>query len=46
MAEDESIVPVRSIERVIRMVRGQRVLLDADLADLYGVETKALVRTR
>lgn len=26
------------------MLRAQRVLLDADLAELYGVETKALVR--
>lgn len=28
----------------IRLIRGQRVLLDFDLAALYGVETKALVR--
>ncbi len=26
----------------IRMIRGQRVLLDEDLAELYGVETKRL----
>jgi len=26
----------------ILLVRGQRVMLDADLADLYGVSTKAL----
>ena len=26
------------------MIRGQKVMLDADLADLYGVETKALNR--
>ena len=30
------------IERVIHVVRGQRVMLDADLAELYGVQTKAL----
>lgn len=28
----------------IHVLRGQRVLLDIDLAGLYGVETKALVR--
>ncbi len=29
------------IERSILLLRGQRVLLDADLAKLYGVSTKA-----
>jgi len=37
-------VPLRRIEQAILLVRGQRVMLDADLAALYGVETKALVR--
>jgi len=37
-------VPLRRIEQAILVVRGQRVMLDADLAALYGVETKALVR--
>jgi hypothetical protein len=32
----------RSIEELILEVRGQKVLLDADLARLYGVPTKAL----
>ena len=31
-----------SIKSMIRLVRGQRVMLDFDLAFLYGVETKAL----
>jgi hypothetical protein len=26
------------------MIRGHKVMLDSDLADLYGVETKMLVR--
>lgn len=30
------------IERLIYVVRGQRVMLDSDLARLYGVSTKAL----
>jgi hypothetical protein len=28
----------------IRLLRGQKVILDADLADLYGVETRVLVQ--
>jgi hypothetical protein len=30
------------IERAIQIVRGQRVLLDSDLAQFYGVQTKVL----
>jgi hypothetical protein len=30
------------IERTILSVRGSRVVLDRDLAELYGVETKVL----
>jgi hypothetical protein len=37
-------VPLRRIEQAIRQVRGHRVMLDTDLAALYGVETGALVR--
>jgi hypothetical protein len=37
-------VPLRRIEQAILQVRGHRVMLDADLAALYGVETGALVR--
>ena len=32
------------IERLILYLRGSKVLLDADLAELYGVTTKALVQ--
>ena len=35
-------VPVQLIERRIYLIRGQKVMLDFDLADLYGVSTKAL----
>ena len=34
--------PLTTIERIIHTVRGERVILDADLAKLYGVPTKAL----
>lgn len=32
------------IEAMIYTIRGQRVMMDSDLAELYGVETKALKR--
>jgi len=35
-------IPAERIERRILLVRGQKVLLDRDLAELYGVETRAL----
>jgi len=34
----------QSLASRIRTVRGQKVLLDSDLAALYGVATKALVQ--
>lgn len=37
-------VPVERIERAILIVRGHKVMLDADLAALYGVETRVLVQ--
>ncbi|MGD9719892.1 MAG: ORF6N domain-containing protein [Pirellulales bacterium] len=40
----QSIIPSERIERSILLVRGHKVLLDSDLAKLYGVETKALTR--
>ena len=35
-------VAKRSIENRIRLIRGQKVMLDRDLAELYGVSTGAL----
>jgi len=35
-------VSVERIEKAIFVIRGQRVILDADLAGLYGVETRTL----
>ncbi|MCB0311478.1 MAG: ORF6N domain-containing protein, partial [Bdellovibrionales bacterium] len=32
------------VEGLIYQIRGERVLIDQDLADLYGVETKALTQ--
>lgn len=41
----KAIVPIEVIERKIYLIRGQKVMLDTDLAELYGVETKILKRT-
>jgi ORF6N domain len=38
------IVTAETIESKIYMIRGQKVLLDSDLAELYGVEVKQLKR--
>ena len=38
------IIPVEAIVSKITILRGERVLLDRDLAEMYGVETKQLKR--
>ena len=38
----KDIVPLETIEQKIFLVRGQKVMLERDLAELYGVETKVL----
>src|SRR5437763_17107458 len=38
----QAIATVEPIEPVIRVIRGLRVILDSDLARIYGVTTKAL----
>jgi hypothetical protein len=42
MADKRAIIPMERIERTILLIRGEKVILDADLAALYGVPTKAL----
>ena len=37
-----ALIPLQRIERKILLIRGQKVLLDSDLAELYGVTTKRL----
>ncbi len=38
----EALIPAERIERKIYLMRSQKVMLDSDLAELYGVETKIL----
>lgn len=35
-------IPVERIEEAIYIIRGEKVMLDRDLAELYGVETRVL----
>lgn len=37
-----SLVPIERVERSILILREEKVILDSDLADLYGVTTKRL----
>ena len=42
----ETLIPKSplEVETLIYLVRGQKVMLDEDLASLYGVETRVLTR--
>ena len=42
MKEETALAPLEPIESLILRVRGQRVILDADLARIYGVTTRRL----
>jgi hypothetical protein len=42
--EMKPLVPIEAIEKKILLINGQKVMLDQDLAELYGVETKVLLR--
>jgi len=39
---NKSLVPNEIITNKIYLIRGEKVMLDRDLAELYGVETKYL----
>jgi len=41
---EQPLIPAERVERAIRLIRGERVIMDADLARLYGVPTKVLVQ--
>src|SRR6266849_3262261 len=42
MKRKEPLIPLERITQAILMIRGMRVMIDADLARLYGVPTKRL----
>ena len=39
-----NLIPQERIESKIFLIRGQNVMIDADLAKLYGVQTKVLIQ--
>ncbi|MEK6726032.1 MAG: ORF6N domain-containing protein [Deltaproteobacteria bacterium] len=39
-----SLIPIERIERSILLLRGQKVMLSSDLAELYGVEPRVLIQ--
>ena len=41
-APPDALIPAERIERNILLIRGENVMLDSALAELYGVETKVL----
>ena len=38
------LIPLERIEKKILLIRGNKVMLDEDLAELYGVQTKVLLQ--
>ena len=42
MPQKKTIVPVGKIEQRILLIRGEKVIVDTDLAEFYGVPTKRL----
>lgn len=42
MNKETSLLPTERIEKSIYLIRGEKVMLDSDLADLFGIETKNL----
>jgi len=42
MTDKNLLIPVERVEKTILLIRGQKIILDADLAKLYGVTTKRL----
>ena len=43
-AKQTSVIPIERIAEKIYLLRDKKVMLDSDLAELYHVETKILVR--
>lgn len=44
MTKQTDLIPIENISSKIYLIRNEKVLIDSDLAELYGVETKALKR--
>jgi hypothetical protein len=44
MGKANAIIPVERIQKCILLIRNHKVILDRDLATLYGVETRDLIK--
>jgi hypothetical protein len=44
MAINRNLTPIEKIEKMIFLVRGQKIMLSTHLAELYGVESRILVQ--
>jgi len=42
MTNSPPIIPIESVLRRVLLVRSQKVMIDSDLAEMYGVKTSAL----
>ena len=41
---NQSLIPIKRVQQSILFMRKEKVILDSDLAELYGVETRTLVQ--
>lgn len=41
---EQTIIPIERITASIYLIRNQKIMLDSDLAELYGVETRVLIQ--
>ena len=44
MSKALATIPVERVEQAIILIRGEKVILDSDLASLYGVDTRSLIQ--
>ena len=44
MVRPQPVIPIERVANRIYLIRTEKVMLDSDLAELYGVQTGALVR--
>lgn len=44
MTKSLAAIPIERVEQAILVIRGEKVILDSDLAALYGVETRSLLQ--
>jgi hypothetical protein len=43
-AHAHAVAKARRVEQAILLIRGEKVMLDRDLAEMYGVQTKVLIQ--